>query len=61
MTPAQLGGTGATFVLSVLAGMALGLWLARVTSESAWVLGGLLAGLAVGAYLAFRQVSRFLR
>ena len=61
MTPAQLGGTGATFVISVLIGIALGIWLQHLTSQSVWVLAGLLAGVGTGAYLAFRQLVRYMR
>lgn len=61
MSPAQLGGTGATFVLSVLLGIALGIGLEHLTSQSLWVLAGLLAGVGTGAYLALRQLLRYLR
>jgi|GEM_PF-1843934 hypothetical protein len=58
MTPLQLAGIGATFVVWVLAGLAVGIWAGRVTSQSVWVLAGLFGGIALGAFLAFRQVVR---
>lgn len=61
MTPVQLAGVGATFVVWVLVGIGAGLWLQRVTSQSAWVLAGLFAGLGIGGFLAFRQFARYLR
>jgi hypothetical protein len=61
VSPLQLGGTGATFVISVLIGIALGIGLEHLTAQSAWVLAGLLAGVGTGAYLAFRQLARYMR
>lgn len=58
MTPLQLAGLGATFVVWVLVGMAGGIWAQRATGQSLWVLAGLFAGIALGGYLAFRQFVR---
>jgi hypothetical protein len=56
----QVAGVGATFVVWVLVGMAAGICAQRATSQPAWVLGGLFAGVAVGGFLAFRQFARYI-
>lgn len=61
MTALQLAGVGATFVVWVLLGMAAGIWAQHATSQPAWVLGGLFAGIATGGFLAFRQFARYIR
>ncbi|MEO6912838.1 MAG: AtpZ/AtpI family protein [Candidatus Baltobacteraceae bacterium] len=47
-------GAGATFAGAVIAGLAGGIWLAGRSGQALWVLGGLLLGMAIGAYGAYR-------
>jgi uncharacterized protein YneF (UPF0154 family) len=51
---------GGTFAISALAGMLLGIWIAGKSGRPLWVLGGLLAGMAAGAYAAARLLLRSL-
>jgi hypothetical protein len=51
-------GAGASFAVTVLAGLLAGIWLAGRTGQQLWVLGGLFAGLAIGGYAAFRLILR---
>ena len=58
MNTAAVIGAGASFAVTVLAGLLLGIWLAGRTGQQLWVLGGLFAGLAIGGYAAFRLILR---
>ena len=49
---------GATFAVTTLVGLAAGVWAARATGQSGWVLAGIFAGLAVGGYSAYRLLLR---
>jgi hypothetical protein len=49
---------GGTFAVSALLGLLAGGWLARATGQGLWAVGGLFAGLAVGAYCAVRLILR---
>jgi hypothetical protein len=49
---------GGTFTVAALAGLLVGIWLGRTTGQPLWVIGGLLAGIAVGGYSAFRLLLR---
>jgi hypothetical protein len=51
---------GGVFAAATLLGLLAGFWLLRVTGQGLWVLGGLFAGVAVGAYSAFRLFLRSL-
>jgi prolipoprotein diacylglyceryltransferase len=53
-------GAGAAFSGGVLLGLIAGVFVARRTQEPLWTLGGLLVGLAIGAYGAIRLVRRSL-
>jgi len=58
MNAAAIIGAGASFALTVLAGLLAGIWLAGRTGQQLWVLGGLFAGLALGGYAAVRLILR---
>jgi len=51
---------GATFATATLLGVVAGAWLGRTTGQPLWVLGGLAAGLGLGAYSAARLLRRSL-
>jgi hypothetical protein len=51
-------GAGATFAGTVLLGFVLGVLVAGRSGQQLWVFGGLLAGLALGGYAAFRLLVR---
>lgn len=51
---------GGTFAICTLAGMAAGIWIGQRSGQQLWVLGGLLGGVAVGGYSAFRLLLRSL-
>lgn len=51
---------GGTFAACTLLGVLAGVWLGGRTGQQLWVLGGLLAGLALGAYSAVRLLVRSL-
>ncbi len=51
---------GGTFAIAGLAGLGLGIWMAAKTGLGWWAFIGLMAGLAVGAYGAFRLLQRSL-
>jgi len=54
----NLVGAGASFAVTVLVGLVLGIWLAGRTGHQLWVLGGLFGGLALGGYAAVRLILR---
>lgn len=54
-------GAGATFAGAVMAGLVAGIWLAGRTGQQLWVLGGLLVGMALGGYGAYRLAVRSAR
>jgi uncharacterized protein YneF (UPF0154 family) len=56
VTSLRLVAAGGTFAGSALLGLLLGIWLAGRTGQQLWVLGGLLGGVAVGAFSAARLV-----
>lgn len=58
MNAGTIIGAGASFAVTVLAGLLAGIWLAGRTGQQLWVLGGLFAGLAIGGYAAFRLILR---
>ena len=47
---------GGSFAGGSVLGIGLGIVLARATGQQLWVLGGLLVGMALGAYAAVRLV-----
>ncbi len=49
---------GGTFAGTTLVGLAIGIAIASRTGQQLWVLGGLLAGLALGGYSAARLLLR---
>jgi hypothetical protein len=49
---------GGTFAAATLLGLLAGVWLGRATSEPLWAVGGLVAGLLLGGYSAFRLLLR---
>lgn len=49
---------GGTFAVAALVGLVAGIGLASLTANQAWTFGGLLAGLAIGAYAAVRLLFR---
>jgi uncharacterized protein YneF (UPF0154 family) len=49
---------GGSFTVAALAGLALGIVLSRKTGQGWWVFAGLMGGLAVGFYGAFRLLQR---
>jgi Putative F0F1-ATPase subunit Ca2+/Mg2+ transporter len=51
---------GGTFAITSLAGLTLGIWMAAKTGQGWWTFIGLMAGLAAGAYGAFRLLQRSL-
>jgi len=51
-------GAGGVFAGGTLAGLVLGIWLGRQVGQPLWVFAGLLAGLAIGGYSAFRLLLR---
>ncbi|HEY1682348.1 MAG TPA: AtpZ/AtpI family protein [Candidatus Tumulicola sp.] len=51
---------GGTFAIAALAGLVLGIWVGGKTGQAWWAFVGLMAGLAVGAYSAFRLLQRSL-
>jgi uncharacterized protein YneF (UPF0154 family) len=51
---------GATFAFAALAGLGAGIWISQRTGNQLWVLGGLFAGLGIGAYTAIRLLMRSL-
>jgi len=53
-------GAGAAFAGSVLAGLAVGVWIGHTTGNQLWALGGFAAGIAVGGYSAFRLLMQSL-
>jgi len=55
---AAIVGAGASFAITVLAGLLAGIWLAGRTGQQIWVLGGLFLGLGVGGYAAVRLILR---
>ncbi|MBV9718978.1 MAG: hypothetical protein JOZ77_06645 [Candidatus Eremiobacteraeota bacterium] len=57
---AQIVGAGGAFAATTLAGFVVGIWIGHRTGEQFWVLGGLMAGLLVGGYSAFRMLARAL-
>lgn len=61
MSAVELAATGATFVAAVLIGIGAGIGVGRASAQPAWVLLGLVLGVACGAYLAFRRFARFMR
>ncbi len=50
-------GAGASFAGAVLLGLVAGIWLAGRTGQQLWVLGGLLVGIIVGGYGAYRLAA----
>ncbi len=54
MKTMPLVGAGVGFVAAVGLGVAAGVLLAQQTGRWMWVLGGLIAGLALGAYGVYR-------
>lgn len=58
MNAAAIVGAGASFAITVLAGLLAGIWLAGRTGQQIWVLGGLFLGLGVGGYAAVRLILR---
>jgi hypothetical protein len=53
-------GAGSTFAGATLLGLAAGVSLASRTGNAFWVLAGLFAGMALGAYGAYRLLARSL-
>jgi len=51
---------GASFAGCTLAGLLAGIWLEQRSGRGLWVLGGLLGGMTLGAYAAFRLVIQSL-
>jgi hypothetical protein len=51
---------GGTFAASTLIGLLAGFWIGRATGQELWVIGGLVAGLGLGGYSAFRMLLRSL-
>jgi Putative F0F1-ATPase subunit Ca2+/Mg2+ transporter len=51
-------GAGGIFAGAALAGLLLGIWLGRQLGQPLWVFAGLLGGLAIGGYSAFRLLLR---
>ena len=51
---------GGTFAGTTLVGLFAGVALDRATGQSLWIIGGLLGGLLVGGYSAFRLLMRSL-
>lgn len=51
---------GGTFAITALVGLALGIWVGGRTGQAWWAFVGLMVGLAVGAYGAFRLLRRSL-
>jgi hypothetical protein len=49
---------GGTFAVSSLAGLGIGILLADRSGQPMWVLGGLLMGLAIGAFSAFQLLRQ---
>jgi hypothetical protein len=49
---------GATFAFTTLAGVFAGYWIEQATGQGLWVLGGLIAGIAIGGYSAYRLLLR---
>lgn len=49
---------GGVFAMTALLGLAAGIGLARMTGQGLWVLAGILAGLALGGYSAYRLLLR---
>ena len=55
----MFGLVGWTVAIPALAGLAVGLWIdARITSRYAWSLMGLLLGVVIGCFGAWRWVKR---
>lgn len=61
MTPLRLATAGGTFAGAALLGLIGGIWLGARTGQQLWVLGGLFAGLALGAFAAVRMLMAELR
>jgi hypothetical protein len=51
-------GAGATFAGTVLLGLVLGVVVAGRSGQQLWVFAGLIAGLVLGGYAAFRLLVR---
>jgi uncharacterized protein YneF (UPF0154 family) len=51
---------GGAFAGCTLAGLLAGIWLDQRSGRGLWVLAGLLGGMALGAYSAFRLVMQSL-
>ena len=51
---------GGTFAVAALVGLALGVWIGGKTGQGWWAFIGLMAGLALGSYGAFRLLQRSL-
>jgi uncharacterized protein YneF (UPF0154 family) len=51
---------GSTFAVATLAGLFAGVWIGHRTGQPLWVPAGLLAGLGLGAFSAFRLLMRSL-
>ena len=49
---------GGSFAVAALGGLFAGIWLGRMTGQQLWVVGGLLVGIAIGGYSAFRLLLR---
>ncbi|MDQ2681252.1 MAG: AtpZ/AtpI family protein [Candidatus Eremiobacteraeota bacterium] len=50
-------GAGASFAGAVILGLVAGIWLAGRTGQQLWVFGGLLVGMIVGGYGAYRLAA----
>lgn len=57
-TALPLLAAGGTFAGSALAGLLAGILIAGRGGSQLWVFGGLLAGIALGGYSAFRMLVR---
>jgi hypothetical protein len=57
-TLAPLLTAGAAFAFTTLAGLALGIVIARATNQPMWVFGCFMAGMGIGGYSAVRLLVR---
>ncbi len=51
---------GGTFAAATLIGLLAGVWIGRATGQPLWAVGGLVGGLLLGGYSAFRLLLRSL-
>lgn len=51
---------GATFAMTTLAGLVIGIWIGSRSGQGLWALAGLFVGLALGGYSAYRLMMRSL-